>query len=313
MLQTMRYWWVSHNQTFEHEVYGGFLWSPITKANGQRNHFYDNMDEAQPGDFVFSFARSHIQAIGIVKRRVVVTPKPDFDGAGSNWSNTGWFLEVEFELLPDPFRPRDFKSQILPLLPNKYSPLNPVTADGLQGVYLAEISQELANLLIFLSHRDVTDLIRNLEDPRDDEDEEFIQLEIRSKQLQGDLEKIQQVKARRGQGLFKANVRLYESECRVTHVRSIKHLRASHIKPWKDSNDQEKIEGANGLLLAPHVDHLFDRGFISFSRQGGLLVSTQLSLDILDKWAISLPQSVGHFKPEQCEFLEYHQDVVLQK
>ncbi len=143
-----------------------------------------------------------------------------------------------------------------------------MTADGLQGVYLAEVSQELADLLMLLSHRDLTGLIRDLEDPRDDEDDEDIQLEIQSKQLEGDLEKIQLIKARRGQGLFKANVRLYETECRVTHVRSIKHLRASHIKPWKDSDDHEKIDGANGLLLAPHVDHLFDRGLISFSGEG---------------------------------------------
>ena len=309
----MRYWWVSHNQTFDHEVFGGFLWSPVTKANGQHNYFYDTMEQAQPGDLVFSFARSRIQGIGVVKHQAVITPKPDFDGAGSNWNDTGWFLEVEFELLDEPFRPRDFKIQILPLLPNKYSPLNSVTADGLQGVYLTEISYELANYLVLLSRRDVTELIQNLEDPRDEEDEEVIQLEIRSRQLEGDLEKIQLVKARRGQGLFKANVRLYESECRVTHVRSIKHLRASHIKPWKDANDHEKIEGANGLLLAPHVDHLFDRGFISFSGEGRLLVSTKLNLDVLDKWSISLPQSVGVFQPKQCEFLQYHQDVVLQR
>jgi hypothetical protein len=308
----MRYWWVSHNQTFDHEVHGGFLWSPVTKANGQRNYFYDTMEQAQPGDLVFSFAKSHVQAIGIVKRRAVETPKPDFEGAGANWNDTGWFLEVEFGFLTDPFRPRDFKNQILPLLPTRYSPLNTVTADGLQGVYLAEISQELADLLILLSRRDLTDLLRNLEDPRDDEDEEIIQLEIRSKQMEGDLEKIQLVKARRGQGLFKANVRLYESECRLTHVCSIRHLRASHIKSWKDSNDREKIDGANGLLLAPHVDHLFDRGFISFSGEGELLVSSKLNLDVLDKWSISLPQSVGEFKPKQREFLEYHQDVVLQ-
>jgi putative restriction endonuclease len=308
----MRYWWVSHNQTFEHEILGGFLWAPVTKANGQRNYFYDTMEEAQPGDLVFSFARSRIQAIGVVKRYAVLAPKPDFEGAGSNWKDTGWFLEVEFDLLADSFRPRDFKDQILPLLPVKYSPLNSVTADGLQGVYLAEISQELAYLLILLSHRDLTGLIRDLEDARDDEDDDFIQLEIRMKQLEGDLEKIQQVKARRGQGIFKANVRLYESECRVTHVRAIKHLRASHIKPWKDSNDEEKIQGANGLLLAPHVDHLFDRGFISFSGEGKLLVSSKLDLGVLEKWSIALPQFVGEFKPKQRQFLEYHQDVVLQ-
>ena len=308
----MRYWWVSHNQTFEHEVFGGFLWSPLTKANGQHNYFYDTMEQAQAGDVVFSFARSHVQAVGIVKRRATVTPKPDFEGAGANWNDTGWFLEVEFDLLKHPFRPRNFRDQILPLLPSKYSPLNAATADGLQGVYLAEISQELADVLVLLSHHDLTELIRDLSDPRDDEDDEVIQLEIKSKQLEGDLEKIQQIKARRGQGLFKANVRLYETECRVTHVRSIKHLRASHIKPWKDSNDYEKIDGANGLLLAPHVDHLFDRGFISFSGEGKLLVSPNLDVTVLKKWAIALPQSVGNFKLKQREFLEYHQDVVFQ-
>jgi hypothetical protein len=270
------------------------------------------MEEAQPGDLVFSFAKSHVQAIGVVKRHAVITPKPDFDGAGSNWKNTGWFLEVEFEILSDPFRPRDFKSQILPLLPSKYSPLNTKTANGLQGVYLAEVSEKLANFLILLTPHDVKILKQDLEDPRDDEDEDLIELEIRSKQLEGDLEKIQLVKARRGQGIFKANVRIFESECRVTHVRSIKHLRASHIKPWKASNDEEKIDGANGLLLAPHVDHLFDRGFISFSGEGKLLISTKLSLDVLGKWAISLPQNVGEFKPRQRDYLEYYQDVVLQ-
>jgi len=308
----MRYWWVSHNQTFEHEVHGGFLWSPQTKAKGHRNYFYDTMEQASPGDIVFSFAKSRIQAIGVVKRRAVVTPKPDFKGVGANWSNTGWFLEVEFELLSDPYRPRDYNEQILPLLPTKYSPLDRVTGNGLQVVYLTEISQPLADLLILLSKRDIHELIRELEDPRDLEDDDLIELEIRSRQMEGELEKIQLVKARRGQGLFRANVRLYESECRVTHVRSIRHLRASHIKPWSESNDVEKVDGANGLLLAPHVDHLFDRGFISFTGDGDLLASKKLNPNVLEKWSISLPQNVGDFKPAQQLFLEFHRDVILQ-
>jgi len=308
----MRYWWVSHNQTFEHEVHGGFLWSPQTKAKGHRNYFYDTMEQASPGDIVFSFAKSRVQAIGVVKRRAVVTPKPDFEGAGANWNDTGWFLEVEFDLLSDPYRPRDYNEQVLPLLQPKYSPLNLVTGDGLQGVYLTEISQPLADLLILLSKRDIHELIRELEDPRDLEDDDLIELEIRSRQMEGELEKIQLVKARRGHGLFRANVRLYESECRVTHVRSIRHLRASHIKPWSESNDVEKVDGANGLLLAPHVDHLFDRGFISFTGDGDFLVSKKLNPAVLEKWSISLSQNVGTFKPKQKDFLEFHRDVILQ-
>ena len=308
----MRFWWVSHDKTFNHEVHGGFLWSPFTRANGQQSYFYDSMAMARPGDVVFSFARAHIQAIGVVKHPAVATPKPDFGRAGSNWGDTGWFLEVEFELLSVPFRPRDFKHQVMPLLPAKYSPLNRKTADGLQGVYLTEVPEEMARLLVSLSRCDLNDVIRELEDPRDDEEEESIQAEIHSRQWEGDLEKIQLVKARRGQGLFKANVRLYESECRVTRVHSIKHLRASHIKPWSHSNDDEKIDGANGLLLAPHVDHLFDGGFISFSGSGDLLTSRSLDRDVLERWAIRLPQNVGSFGPRQCEYLEYHRDVVLQ-
>lgn len=269
------------------------------------------MAEAQPGDVVFSFARSRIQAIGVVKRKAQTAPKPDFGSAGSNWSDSGWLLAVEFEFLADPFRPKDFIEQLSPLLPTKYSPINRATGDGLQGVYLAEISQKMADMLILLSRSDLAQLLRDLDDPDADLEEQLAEEEIRMRQIEGDLEKIQIVKARRGQGVFRANVRLYEQECRVTHVDSMRHLRASHIKPWKDSDDAEKINGANGLLLAPHVDHLFDRGYLSFSGKGDVLVSPKLNPEILDRWSISLPMNVGSFKAEQLEFLEFHRDVVL--
>ena len=145
-----------------------------------------------------------------------------------------------------------------------------------------EISQPLADLLILLSKRDLHNLIRKPEEPREVDDNHLIDFEVLSNQMKGDLEKIQLVSACRGQGLFKANVRIYESECRTTHVRSIRHLRASHIKPWSESNDVEKVDGANGLLLAPHVDHLVDRGFISFTGDGDLLVSKPLNPSVLE-------------------------------
>jgi len=307
----VRYWWVSHNQTFRHEFTGGFLWSPKTTANGTHNYFYDAMTEAQPGDIVFSFASSQVQAIGVVMRRADTTPKPDFNGVGSNWSDVGWYLEVEFQQLENPFRPKDYIDFIRPLLASKYAPLRP-NGDGNQGVYLTEISRNLADLLIALSHASLPDLVRELEDPRGDEDDEILQFEIASQQAHGDPEKLQVVKARRGQGLFKANVRRYERECRVTHVSAIKHLRASHIKPWAASTSEEKLDGANGLLLAPHVDHLFDRGYISFSNDGDVLVSKTMNHRVLERWSIDLPMNVGEFQVTQKIFLEYHQDVVFQ-
>lgn len=85
--------------------------------------------------------------------------------------------------------------------------------------------------------------------------------------------KNQLVTSRRGQGLFRANVRLNEKGCRITGVTDPQYLKASHIKPWKDSTDEERLNGCNGLLLAPHVDHLFDKGLITFAASGDLLIS----------------------------------------
>ena len=63
----------------------------------------------------------------------------------------------------------------------------------------------------------------------------------------------QLVRARRGQGVFRANVLLREEACRVTRVNEPRHLKASHIKPWRDGTDAERLDGANGLLLSPHA------------------------------------------------------------
>ena len=84
----MRYWWVNQNQTYRHEVGGGYLWSPKRKANQAQNPFYDFMREVAPGDVVFSFADTVIRAIGIAASHAYEAPKPlEFGQAGAYWDN----------------------------------------------------------------------------------------------------------------------------------------------------------------------------------------------------------------------------------
>jgi hypothetical protein len=130
--------------------------------------------------------------------------------------------------------------------------------------------------------------------------------EIQDRVNLGPVEKTQLTKARIGQGKFKHNVRLRESKCRVTGISDPVHLRASHIKPWAKSNDFEKLDGNNGLMLAPHIDHLFDRGWISFSDGGDILYSKDCSLDVFRAFGLGLNINVGIFSPEQCNYLAYH-------
>ena len=306
----MEFWWVNQNQTHQFEVPGGFLWSPKTRADGARNPFYDSMIEVQPGDIVFSFYDTFIQAIGIVQKRAVTAPKPNFESIGSNWKNEGWFVEIEFENLENPFQPKLFMDQIGPLLPDKYAPLQ-ANGNGIQNLYLTRIPEDLGKLLVEIAKAPLIQLQTELSPVQDYDSDYEIELEIRSKSIEGDLEKIQLVKSRKGQGVFRANVRLIEDHCRITGISNPKHLVASHIKPWRSSDNEEKLDGYNGLLLSPHVDHLFDKGFISFENGGHLIVSKELNPQVLEKWAISRTFDAGEFKKGHHKYLEYHREVIF--
>jgi len=136
-------------------------------------------------------------------------------------------------------------------------------------------------------------------------DELVLELAILRRSDLSETEKQSLVMARRGQAVFRNRVVELEGRCRLTGVDQIEHLRASHIKPWKDSSDLEKLDGNNGLLLAPHVDHLFDRGFISFSDCGDILVS-QGCESVLSAWGISTTMNVEPFRVAQRPFLRFH-------
>jgi putative restriction endonuclease len=304
----MRYWWVNQNQTYKAEVEGGFLWSPKTRADGARNQFYENMYEVEPGDVIFSFCDTRIKAIGVATQRAVSATKPDFGSAGSNWSNEGWFLATEFFVFEKPMRPKDHIDLLRSHLPTKYSPLQS-TGDGNQAVYLASIPLPMAlvmNELIGPQFQSALDSLMLRIDPDIEELEIILEKALIERTDIGPTQKIQLINARRGQGLFRTNVRLHEKCCRITQVSEPKHLRASHIKPWKYSSDSEKIDGSNGLFLAPHIDHLFDRGFISFENSGQLLISPTLTPRIASSWGIMNDINVGSFTEKQKIYLKYH-------
>jgi putative restriction endonuclease len=84
--------------------------------------------------------------------------------------------------------------------------------------------------------------------------------------------------ARRGQGVFRRRVLQVEPICRITGIENPTLLRAGHIKPWRVCDTaHERLDGFNGLMLAPHADFLFDRGLICFEDDGRALFSSRLA------------------------------------
>jgi predicted restriction endonuclease len=96
-----------------------------------------------------------------------------------------------------------------------------------------------------------------------------------------------------------------ERRCRITGVENPVHLVASHCKPWRDSSNDELLNGENGLLLTPSIDHLFDRGFIGFEDSGELVVSPVAHKPSLQRMGVETQRlvNVGGFTEGQRRFL----------
>ena len=156
-------------------------------------------------------------------------------------------------------------------------------------------------------------VILNVGEPDLERWEERVEHDIRKDSKIPDTQREAIILARVGQGKFRANVQSVERACRVTKVERLEHLVASHTKPWRDSTNEERLDGENGLLLTPTIDHLFDKGFISFEDKGDLIVSPVADRTSLVKMGI-MPEekvNVGVFSEGQRVFLEYHRENVL--
>ena len=315
----MRYWWVNQNQTYRHEIAGGYLWSPKRNANGARNPFYESMREVAPGDLVFSFVDTRILAVGIAQSYCWESPKPlEFGQAGQNWENVGWRVKVDFRQLAHTIRPKDHIDLLRPLLPKRYSPLQP-NGNGLQSVYLTEVPTPLAEILLGLIGDEVAPIVLAARTVKPVAADDLELWESKLEQAVADdvsipeTDRLALIRARKGQGLFKDRVSRIETRCRITGVDNPVHLVASHCKPWRDATNEERLNGENGLLLTPSIDHLFDRGFIGFEDNGRLIISPVAHRPSLERMGIDVTAavSVGTFSSGQKAFLDFHRNAVL--
>jgi hypothetical protein len=321
----MRYWWVNQNQTYRHEIAGGYLWSPKRKSNGGINPFYESMREVAPGDIVLSFAGTQVAAIGIAQSHCYECPKPrEFGSAGMKWDHVGWKVDVRYTELQNRIRPADHMDVLGPRLPAKYSPLN-AKGHGSQSVYLTEVPAPLFAVLGDLIGREakhtlgIADAFASADAAADRAEQDLSTWEdhvldtIERDTTLRDTERQAVTQARRGQGIFRQRVSIVEDHCRITGVTNPEHLRASHCKPWRDSSNEERLDGENGLLLTPSIDHLFDRGFISFENFGHVLISPVAHKPSLERMGVRTeePVNVGAFSTRQRQFLEWHQEFVF--
>lgn len=118
------------------------------------------------------------------------------------------------------------------------------------------------------------------------------------------------VKIRVNQDKFRNALLNKYKHCCLCPIDDERLLVASHIKPWKDSDNSEKLDVNNGLLLCANHDRVFDKGLISFDSNGKIMISHSLNkinmtfMNITETMSIDI--TVGNHK-----YLEYHRNNVF--
>ncbi len=116
------------------------------------------------------------------------------------------------------------------------------------------------------------------------------------------------IQSRIGQGQFRTSLITYWQGCSVTGCQQIELLRASHIKPWRDSSNAERLDMYNGLLLLPNLDACFDSGLISFDDKGKIIISSKLDKSTLLQLGIVSNLKLLRIEQRHKDYLRYHRE-----
>ena len=241
------FWWVNQNKTYRQETNGGYLWSPkrnrTTLATLLRPHAPGRPRRHHP----VLRRHPHHRPSGIATSHCYEAPKPtEFGKAGDDWSAIGWRVDVTYQISRNPLRPADHMQALASLLPERYSPLQ-LDGHGLQR-YLTTLPPTVDVPARAADRRPgvcnsskrphpspATRCARTT--PSRSAGNDRLVADLRHLATVTETEREQLIDARVGQGRFRALVYDREKACRVTHVDRPEHLIASHIRPWRHSNN----------------------------------------------------------------------------
>jgi HNH endonuclease len=281
------------------------------------------------------YAYGHVETIkGSIDRKIRIdalgaTPDARFiDGVNVFWTATdpdsggryvvGWYRNgrvfrerQHFDILPSSQHQKDglnsfvvrAKAKDVVRIPIEQRNVRLKSGQGWMGHAQWWFPQEHASRTVEVK-KFLRELIPLLEGDLDDSAEV---VEIKSAKNLSSTQRKALLDARIGQGQFRKSLIGEWKGCAVLGCKISQLLRASHIKPWKVSNNRERLDRNNGLLLLASLDAAFECGLISFDDSGGILISSKLapkdqhSLGITEGAKLRTPPSTS-----RQSYLQYH-------
>lgn len=296
----MNFYWVNLGDSHKEVKEYNFLWAPshteTSRGTKTINAGWKHVPNVSKGDIVICYLKGKIIYIAIVKKDAYASPRPE-NRTFDKWKKEGFKIEVDLEILPVPVEMDEVRDEISTLYNDRCDPKLLDKNNKVAERYLIALPQAAGIFLLDTLGEVAINIQERL--PKSN-----------SKQDQSPTTKESIIKARIGQGKFREEVlKLWGNTCPVTNVDLPELLIASHILSWQLSNDVEKLDKHNGLPLSPSIDKLFDKGFISFSDHGDMLMGKNITNEILQKLGINLDTKIIGLKNEHLKYLKRHREI----
>ncbi|MEC1436621.1 HNH endonuclease [Bacillus spizizenii] len=303
----MNYFLVFQNKSYIEEQKGEYLWAPQKNETGQTFHHWTDMKMIKKEDIIFNSYNGKLVSVLIAKENCKEHERPTGLDQLDLWEKDGWLVNAKYINLEEPITYKDYMDDILKLQDEKYAPFNK-SGRGNTG-YLFRVSEELANFFFEIIERS-NGISRGeflIENTLQEEIIKQIENDLDSTITLDKTEKETIIKSRIGQSAFKKALLAIEKKCRICGVTNERFLVASHIKPWSESNNQERLDVNNGLLLCPNHDALFDKRYISFDKTGKVLIKE--SLDVTTKVLLNINETMRiKMNERQQNYMKWHRE-----
>ena len=294
----MKFFLVFQGDTYEEEKKLSCLWAPKLDRGGDEQHHHRRLLNVDIGDHVVHLENRKIRAFSKAISKAYDSDCPR-EFSKPAWPREGRKVDLDLTEFDEPIDVDSIFSKIKDKLPEKYSPFN-IHGGGNQG-YFYEIGVNVFNTILDTDFNEET----NASEPAAQN--------INSPTGSSTLSNIVNTRSSAWQNYFKKKLfKLWPTECAITKVKNKKLLIGAHIRPWSKSNDDEKLDEYNGLLLAPNPDKIFELGLISFEDNGKIIISSKLSNEDLTKLNIN-KDTVLNLKENHKKYIKYHRENKFKK
>ncbi|UVL27743.1 HNH endonuclease [Pseudomonas donghuensis] len=293
----MQFFWVNLGTTHKEARAGNFLWAPLSSRTQsgkvQTRRHWDNVGKVKAGDLIFCYHDNYLRAIAKAEGDAYQAERPP-TRSFNEWSNQGHRVDITLTDLKHLLRSDDIAPTYQAQFDARTEPSLFNNKGSVNQIYMAQLPADAALYLL-----EQAEVVADYEDQLVDSGSPGKSPSVTTREAL--------VKARVGQGAFRTELlKRWEKKCALTGLKNPNLLVASHIQAWALADNKARLDTDNGLLLATHIDRLFDCGLISFGEDGQLLISDDLTAEEHKILGLDQYTSIPSLSEGNRRYLEKH-------